>query len=272
MSLFALLLSTSFLVSFIPAVILLHRIGVMVHEYIHGIPFRRYRNNLRVLALIDGLTLSFGLFEFFRVTHLHHHRWLNSPGDSTFDNAQAAAARRRVAAALGKAKTHLWEYAQALLGKHTYVRADQTIFGAVGSIFWIGVWLMIDRPDVILKLVIFTTFTSVAPVSLRRTVEHYAEPGNPGFANEYQVLIPLFNINRHIHHHENPRVPWYALQYRTPALLPWHAYISYWFRAHVRGDLVLMRPMAPVAASTEATPRMDNSAHALHHTPRSSDN
>ena len=85
-ALFALLLTLPFKYAFIPAVLLTHRIGVMMHEYIHGIPFRRYANCLRVLAFFDGLMLMFGLLELFRATHLSHHRWLNSAGDSAHDN------------------------------------------------------------------------------------------------------------------------------------------------------------------------------------------
>ncbi|HEX9457723.1 MAG TPA: hypothetical protein VGA84_01185 [Thermoanaerobaculia bacterium] len=69
-ALFTLLLTLPFRIAFIPAVLLTHRIGVMMHEYIHGNPFRRYANCLRVLAFFDGLVLMFGLLELFRATHL----------------------------------------------------------------------------------------------------------------------------------------------------------------------------------------------------------
>ena len=74
---FALLLQAPFWLAFLPGVILAHRIGVMMHEYIHGIPFRRYRDCLAVLSFFDGLLLMFGLLELFRGTHLSHHRWLS---------------------------------------------------------------------------------------------------------------------------------------------------------------------------------------------------
>src|SRR5260221_9921253 len=54
-ALFVLILYVPFGIAFIPTVLLTHRIGVMMHEYIHGIPFRRYANCLKVLAFYDGL-------------------------------------------------------------------------------------------------------------------------------------------------------------------------------------------------------------------------
>ena len=65
-ALFALLLFTPYWIAFVPGVVLTHRIGVMMHEYIHGIPFRRYAYCHNVLTFFDGLTLMFGLLELFR--------------------------------------------------------------------------------------------------------------------------------------------------------------------------------------------------------------
>src|SRR3954453_4530586 len=88
-ALFAILLTVPFRFAFIPAVLLTHRIGVMMHEDIHGIPFHRYANCLRGLPFFDGLMLMFGLLELFRATHLSPHRWLNSAGDSAHENQDA---------------------------------------------------------------------------------------------------------------------------------------------------------------------------------------
>jgi fatty acid desaturase len=79
--LFVLLLRAPLWVAFVPCAILQHRIGVLLHEYIHGIPFSRYRSNLRVLVFFDGLLLTYGFGELFRGTHLAHHRWLNTERD-----------------------------------------------------------------------------------------------------------------------------------------------------------------------------------------------
>ena len=256
LALFALLLCAPFPAAFFPAVLLLHRIGVMVHEYIHGIPFRQYRHSLRVLAFVDGVTLSFGLLEFFRVTHLMHHRWLNSRGDATYDNAHAPPIGTRAAVLPAVITRHVTSYLLALRGRHLHVRCAQSQLGLAGTVLWMGLWLAIGRSDIIWKLLLLVAFTSAVPVSLRRVIEHYSESGASGFANEYRVLIPLFNINRHIHHHEQPRVPWYALQFRTAVPLPWHVYFSYWFRAHIRKELVLMRPM-PSSRVRARSPNQD---------------
>jgi len=52
-SMFAILLRLPFWLAFVPCAIIHHRIGVLLHEYIHGIPFTRYRTNLLVLSVYD---------------------------------------------------------------------------------------------------------------------------------------------------------------------------------------------------------------------------
>lgn len=244
-AMFVLLLLAPFWAAFLPAALLAHRIGVMMHEYIHGIPFRRYANDQRVLAFFDGLMLMFGSLELFRAIHLAHHRWLNAPGDSVFDNLQIQSRTSgfqstRIGLEIAQ---HLKLYSEALRGLHPYARARGVVYGMVGSFFWIAFWIAAGRPDMIWKLLVLTAFTAAVPVSLRGAIEHYADPAYPGFANEYRTLIPLFNLNRHVHHHENPRLPWYLLEFRTPRPLLWPAYFTYWFHAYVRKDFALMHPM-----------------------------
>ena len=246
--LFWLLLAAPFWIAFVPGVIITHRIGVMMHEYIHGIPFRRYSNCLRVLAFFDGLMMMFGLLELFRATHLSHHKWLNSPGDSGFDNQHL---KRHPSPVLGTVASlevtqHLKFYWEALHRKHPYARPGRIVLGIATTLAWIGFWFTIGRSDMVWKLMLLTAFTTAVPVSLRGAIEHHSEPGDAGFANEYRVLIPLFNLNRHVHHHEEPRLPWYLLKYRTAAPLHWRHYFLYWFRVYVRKDLVLMHPMGKV--------------------------
>jgi len=244
-ALFTLLLTLPFRIAFIPAVLLTHRIGVMMHEYIHGIPFRRYANCLRVLAFYDGLMLMFGLLELFRATHLSHHRWLNSPGDSAFDNQHEKVRPERMAGVLAslEAVQHLKFYWEALHGLHPYARPRRIALCAALSCGWIAFWFAAGRPDIVWKLPALLAFTTSVPVSLRGAVEHHGEPGDPSFANEYRTLIPLFNLNKHVHHHEQPTLPWYLLEYHTPAPLHWRHYYTYWIRAYVLKELVLLQPM-----------------------------
>ena len=252
-ALFALLLTTSFWIAFVPGVILTHRVGVMMHEYIHGIPFRRYADCLRVLAIADSVMLMFGTLELFRATHLSHHRWLNSPGDSGFDHRQDATAPARIVGTIAALEItqHLKFYWEALHGRHPYARPRRIALGVAGSSVFMALWWIAGRPDMIWKLMALTAFTTAVPVSLRGAIEHHAAPGTAGFANEYRVLIPLFNLNRHIHHHEDPRLPWYRLEYRTAAPLHWRHYFLYWFRVYVRRELVLMHPMKKSPKTTD---------------------
>ncbi|HEY4642374.1 MAG TPA: fatty acid desaturase [Thermoanaerobaculia bacterium] len=244
-ALFALILFVPFRYAFIPAALIAHRIGVMMHEYIHGIPFRRYANCLGVLVFYDGLMLMFGLLELFRATHLSHHRWLNSPGDSAFDNLDVKNDPNRLRGAFVSLEVtqHLKFYWEALHGLHPYASPKRIAFCVAQSCAWIALWVYTGRTDVIWKIAALTAFTTAVPVSLRGAVEHHAEADHAGFANEYKTLIPLFNLNKHVHHHEQPTLPWYLLEFRTAAPLHWRNYYTYWFRAYIRKELVLMHPM-----------------------------
>lgn len=245
---FGLLLTTPFWLAFLPAVLLAHRIGIMLHEYIHGIPFSRYRDCLATLSFFDGLLLMFGLLELFRGTHLSHHRWLNREGDSAFESAaRRSTAGKRVLQALTnlEAVQHLKFYWEALHGKHPFVQRKRLVIGFMLSILWIAFWIRVGRPDLVWKLMVVTAFTASVPVSLRGAIEHHSHVGDSGFANEYRVVIPLFNLNRHLHHHEEPRRPWYLLRYRTAEPLSEVHYFTHWFRVHVKKEMALMQPMPP---------------------------
>ena len=85
------LLALPFWVALLPGVLVGHRIGVLLHEYLHGTAFRRYRHNLDVFTLWDGLMLLFGGFEIFRASHLAHHRHLNTPQEELIPRDAAGA-------------------------------------------------------------------------------------------------------------------------------------------------------------------------------------
>jgi hypothetical protein len=80
------------------------------------------------------------------------------------------------------------------------------------------------------------------PVSFRGAIEHHSHPGDDAFANEYRVIIPLFNLNKHVHHHRVPGCPWYLLEYQTPRPLWTMHYFTHWFRVYLTHEYVLMRP------------------------------
>lgn len=58
-ALWSLLWFVPFWIMFVPGVLLAHRIGILLHEYLHGIPFRSYRRNLAVYGFFDGAMLMF---------------------------------------------------------------------------------------------------------------------------------------------------------------------------------------------------------------------
>ncbi len=245
-ALWLLLWFAPFWIAFVPGVVIAHRIGVLLHEYLHGIPFRNYRDNLAVYGFFDGATLMFGLMELFRGTHLTHHRWLNADGDNAMRSAETSRCRNRLLSWLvaTEAVQHLLFLWDALRGRQPVVRLSRVAFGAVFSTLCVVGWWQIGRGDIVLTLMAVNVFTALVPASLRGAVEHHAPPGEPGFANEYHVWIPLFNLNRHVHHHEDMRCPWYLLKFRTPEPLSRRHYFTHWFRVYVRRDYVLMRPMS----------------------------
>ena len=241
-SLFLLLYRLPVWVAFLPAAIIQHRIGVLLHEYIHGIPCSRYRTNLAVLSAWDGMLLLFGFVDLFRGTHLAHHRWLNREGDPAFQTSNAVGRSRLSKAAALEGIQHVLYLFQACRGRQPYVIPSRIVLGALLSTVWAGWWIHVGRVDIVVALLALTAFNTSIPISFRGAVEHHSYNGDPAFANEYRVLIPLFNLNKHIHHHEEPRCPWYLLEYRTGRpLWTWH-YCTHWLRVYVTRDYVLMRP------------------------------
>lgn len=242
---FALLLRAPFWLVFFPCAIVQHRIGVLLHEYIHGIPFARYKWNLCVLSLFDGALLMFGLVDLFRGTHLAHHRWLNTERDPAFVEAHKSRQRTWGNIFALEGVQHLVYLAQSFRGRHPYVVPSRIAIGVALSLSWVAFWLLAGRPDIIAKLLALTIYNTAVPVSFRGAVEHHSRPGDPAFANEYRVLIPLFNLNRHIHHHQAPRCPWYLLEFRTRRPLWTFHYFTHWFRVYVTRDYFLMQPFRP---------------------------
>jgi fatty acid desaturase len=240
-----LLVWAPFWVAFVPCAIISHRVGVLLHEYIHGIPFRRYDQNLLVLSAWDGLFLLCGLMELFRGTHLAHHRWLNTERDPGFQTARGSRPRGQVLGVvwLLEGIQHLKYLLESFQGRHPYVRPRRMAASAAQSLLWVGLWVWVGAPEVVAKLLTLVVYNTLVPISLRGAVEHHSHIGDPAFANEYTVVIPLFNLNRHIHHHEAPWVPWYLLEFRTANPLGTRHYLTHWYHAYVKRDYTLMQPM-----------------------------
>jgi fatty acid desaturase len=241
---YGIVLEVPFWIAFVPLVILTHRIGTLLHEYIHGIPFRRYSRNHAVVTFYDGFMLMFGTLEMFRVSHLRHHRWLNTDHDEASEKYAKVGWNSVLDIITGmEVVQYLIGFAHAIMGKQAKVRRARIAFAALLSVLTILVWIRIGRGDVAWKMIIVTLFTMLVPVSLRAAIEHYSYEGDPNFANEYKVWVPLFNLNKHIHHHEDPGVPWYLLKWRTSQPLPKWFYVSHWIHVYIKRDFVLMRPM-----------------------------
>jgi fatty acid desaturase len=249
-AMFLLLLRSPLWAAIVPCAILEHRIGILIHEYIHGIPFRRRSNNLAVITAYDGLMICFGLLELFRSSHLAHHRSLNTDRDPAWSGEGVAATVRAragsswiVALASLELPQHLAYLRAALGGKKLRVSRLRVLLGALLSASWIVFWVAIGRWWMGPVLVGLATFTALVPSSLRGAVEHHSFRGDPRFSNEYRALIPLFNLNRHVHHHIDPGCPWYRLSFVTGDPLPAWCFFTHWVEVYVHRRYVMMAPM-----------------------------
>ncbi|HWE29505.1 MAG TPA: fatty acid desaturase [Polyangia bacterium] len=223
--------------------VLQHRIGILLHEYIHGIPFRLQKHNQWVLSLYDPLMCTFGLMQLFRGTHLAHHRWLNTERDPAHQSAQRTAGTGQALGILAALELpqHLQYLRDAVAGRQAFARRSRLAFGFVATVAWVAGWCALGLWRVPLTIGALSIYNAVVSSSLRGAVEHQSDRANPMFANEYRSFVPLFNINRHIHHHLDPRCPWYRLQFLARPL-PAHAFVTHWWKTYVTKRYVLMRP------------------------------
>ena len=276
-AMFAMLLRAPLWIAIVPCAILEHRIGILLHEYIHGIPFKRRAHNLAVITFYDGLMICFGLLELFRNSHLTHHRWLNTerdpawieraediPSERTDDVVLASlrdddadgkrASDGRVATGSGGkivARGPREPRATAarrlsLVGPRRDEDSREPATRASGrpDVGRLDCLLDCHRPRVDGSVLVgLVCFTAAVPSSLRGAVEHHSFPGDPRFSNEYRTLIPLFNLNRHIHHHIDTGCPWYRLRFITPRPLPARCFVTHWFEVYVRRRYAMMAPM-----------------------------
>jgi hypothetical protein len=75
-----------------------------------------------------------------------------------------------------------------------YVHNRRILLGFVLAAVTILTWWLLGHPEVVWKTVAITVLTTVVPVSMRGAIKHYSYGGDPNFANEYRVLIPLFLV------------------------------------------------------------------------------
>lgn len=221
-------------------VLLFHRAAILLHEYVHGIPFRKNKHNRLVLTAVDCLMLGYGTLEIFRALHLQHHRWLNTPRDPAW--ADTNVEHKSLGSAIAALElVHMVR--QLLWSADSPVDRKRALVHMLVSVAWASLLVTTGFGQIVLRMLIVSWITALVSASLRGAVEHHGPPGEEGFAHEYRPIFPAFNINRHIHHHLKPGVPWYELEYLTERPLPSSAFFVHWYRAHIKGDYELMRPM-----------------------------
>lgn len=227
----------------IPAVMIQHRIGILLHEYIHCIPFRRNTHNWGLLWGWDILLLGFGLLEVFRCSHLAHHRWLNTDRDPAFQTEQRLEPLRglpRVLASLELVDQFLLIRAN-LRDNVLGIRFGRVALGFAASVVWLVALLWLGGGMIVLGLLVSTAGASLLASSFRGAVEHHGAPGESHSTNEYRAFF-LFNMNRHRHHHAQPALPWYALRFQTPRPLGMLTYWTHWYRTYLRRQYRLLKP------------------------------
>jgi fatty acid desaturase len=247
---FVLILRTPLFVALIPCVMIQHRIGILLHDYVHGIPCRHYRNSLLILGLLDPLLLYFGAVEIFRGTHLAHHRWMNTEKDPGFWCEPAGPPRvtalvpfwRLLYTLRGDMSLYLRFPGRHQHPHYRYVKPRRVILGLAGSAVWVFLLVTAGLSKAAVSLVAIQVAV-IVPLSLRAAIEHSSYRSDTNFANEYHVWLPMFNRNRHVHHHLEPTIPWYLLEFRTPNPLPPLSYWKHWYHVFIKGDYVMMRPL-----------------------------
>jgi fatty acid desaturase len=248
--LFALLLAVPWWLAIVPAILIQNRVGILLHEYIHGIPFRRHRSNIAVLVVFDGLMMCGGLLELFRVTHLAHHRWLNGPGDPAHQSSLNYSGKSRLRCLLMLELPQLLAYLRRAITRRDLPVSWFRIATGFGlTLVSAAAWIAGGRPEIIVLLAACTVFNAAVSGSLRGAVEHHGMPGSAAFSNEYLPLIPMFNMNRHLHHHIDPGRPWYLLRYQTAAPLPRRTFFTHWIDVYVRRRFVMLAPPRRVATN-----------------------
>ena len=128
----------------------------------------------------------FGLLELFRGTHLAHHKWMNTEQDPAFETERSWRSRGRVLAQLWSLDVvQYFRYLfQSFRGRHPYVRPRRIALGAALSLAWIAFGTLIGRPDIVLKVLAISIYTTMIPVarwSITATEEIRHFPTSIGF-------------------------------------------------------------------------------------------
>jgi fatty acid desaturase len=244
-----LLIELPFWAAVLPAVFTHHRIGIMLHEYMHGIPLRKYSQNLTVFSLVNGMLITFGFMEVFRGNHLAHHRWLNTERDPGWhrmapSNGSSHGVFYRLVSGDHGLLMYFRNMASVIRRKHPYVRRNRVFAEIVLSSIWVGLWIAAGHAALIWQFAVLHIWVAHS-AALRGAVEHTNVPSADGFANEYLVKLPLFNMNRHIHHHIDSTCPWYRLHFVTASPLSNVHYWTHWYHIFLKRDYAFMKPMAP---------------------------
>ncbi len=214
-ALFALLWFGRFWVVFFPCVILGHRIGILLHEYMHGIPFQRlpYQSPGRELLgrlVADVRALGALPGDAPRAPQVDEHR----AGSGVRDREVVALSGSRPGPALEPRRRPVFSLPVPVVPWATSVRTPAPNRPWSRSLVGLDRFWDTDRAS-------RHRAEGAGDLHLhdhdpRGAVEHHSYRGDQAFSNEYRVLIPLFNLNKHHHHHEEPRRPWYLLDFRTP--------------------------------------------------------
>ena len=157
---FGFLLALPLWIAFLPCLVLHHRIGILLHEYMHGIPLTRYQHNLWVLSLVNGFLMTFGVMEVFRGNHLAHHRWLNTEKDPGFWRARSTGRQEaggwwHTVRDIARGRHGPFMHLKLLYGSakaHPYIKRRRVVAEIAVSSVALASWLAMDLPLVPLSV------------------------------------------------------------------------------------------------------------------------
>jgi sphingolipid 4-desaturase/C4-monooxygenase len=206
--------------AFLVGALLVHAVGVLIHEATHNLVFRGAAAN-KALALLANVPLIVPGAIDFRDKHLAHHRHLGEEREVDFQRPAA-----EVVAWVGTSafRKLLWLVFGSFMSARSLDDAgpERDDKGHVDP--WIAANFLVELvstaaigvlmgPRAIVYLLLSGLFTFGAhPVSLRGYAEHFDQtPEQP--TNSYYGPLNLlsFNVGYHVEHHDLPAVPWNRL-------------------------------------------------------------
>jgi sphingolipid delta-4 desaturase len=250
--------------AFFVGAVLVHALGVLIHECTHNLVFHSTATN-KALALLANVPLVVPGAIDFRDKHLAHHRHLGEerevdfqrPADEVVAWVGTSAARKLLWLVFGSFLSA--RSLEAGQERDDASRVDPWIVAnfAVQLVSTAAIGALMG-PRAIVYLLVSGLFTFGAhPVSLRGYAEHFDQtPEQPTNSYYGPLNVLSFNVGYHVEHHDLPAVPWNRLpEVRRRAasfydrLATTRSWALLWARFIVEPEVGVGRYVAPTVPS-----------------------